>query len=281
MEGCLMRRVFFLTLFFSTILAAQAPNPPVPSANDLVRKIVKHELEAQSQDHVHWMFQVVKRIPAPAKTRTVIETKGGNLDYLEEIDGHPLTPDQRRTEDERIDRFVHDPGEQRKARRASSNDDEQSTRLFSMLPDAFIFTVTETKGDTTRLTFQPNPDFHSHSAQEYVMHKMDGFIVVNTRQKRLVEISGRLTHGVEFAGGLLGHLDPGGTFDVRQQEIVPGLWEITKLKVDMHGRVLFFKTIGDQEDESHSQFRRLADDITLADAEQLLQKQQASTTPAE
>ena len=109
--------------------------------------------------------------------------------------------------------------------------------------------------------------------EEYVFHKMDGYVIVNTKEDRLVEIAGTLTHGVEFFGGLLGHLDAGGTFDVRLAEVRPGIWKIARMKVNMHGKALFFKTIGDQEDETHSDFRQVPDGITLSQAEQLLLKQ--------
>ena len=89
---------------------------------------------------------------------------------------------------------------------------------------------------------------------------------------RLQEISGTLTNGVEFAGGLLGHLDPGGTFDVRLIEVAPGIWKICRLKVNMRGKVLFFKTVGDQEDETKSNFKQMPETMTLSQAEQMLLK---------
>jgi hypothetical protein len=223
------------------------------------------------------MYQVIANVPAPSKTTVVVETKNGDVNYLDYIGGHPLTPDQRTAEDRRIQRFISDPDQQSKARRASAADDQKSSQLFAMLPDAFLFQYAETNGDTIKLAFHPNPDFTSHSSEAYVFHKMDGFVIVNTRENRLVEISGRLTNGVEFAGGLFGHLDPGGTFDVRREEIAPGHWAIAKLRVNMNGKILFFKTIAVQQDEVHSHFQRIPDATTLAQAEVLAQKQCAGT----
>jgi len=50
----------------------------------------------------------------------------------------------------------------------------------------------------------------------------------------------------EFAR-VLGHLNRGGKFEVRQTEVAPGHWEMTALNVEMKGKALFFKTIGVQE----------------------------------
>jgi hypothetical protein len=243
------------------------------SANDLIRKVVSHELDAEDQDHSLWMYRDLTRVPGPAKEKMVVETHQGQLTCLEQIDGQPLTTEQRNAEQRRIQNFVADASAQRRAQQASRSDDQQSTDLFSILPDAFIFQYDGTQGDNTKLTFHPNPGFRSHSTEEYVFHKMDGFVIVNTKEYRLVEIAGTLTHGVEFFGGLLGHIDPGGTFDVRLTEVKPGIWKIARLKVNMRGRALFFKTIGDQEDETHSDFRRVPDGITLSQAEQMLLKE--------
>jgi hypothetical protein len=270
-------------LIFGAILAAFAASAQAPAAadlspdpspnlapNDLVQRVVQHELQADKDDHSHWMYTDAVNVPAPPREKTVVETQDGNLTCLDQIDNRPLSAEQRRAEVERIRDFVADASAQRRALSASDDDDQKSARLFAMLPDAFLFKAAETDGDTTKLTFEPNPAFHSHSMEEYVFHRMSGFVVVNTREERLVEIAGTLTHGVEFFGGLLGHLDPGGTFDVRLREVAPGAWKMTRLKVNMRGKALFFKTIGDQEDETRSGFHRMPDGITLAQAEELL-----------
>jgi hypothetical protein len=82
---------------------------------------------------------------------------------------------------------------------------------------------------------------------------------------------------VKFGGGLLGDLDAGGTFDIQQQEVGPGHWEISLMKVDIKGRALFFKTISVQQDEKRTNFKRVPDQLTLAQAQDLVKKpQQAS-----
>ena len=255
-----------------SLAAQKQPNPSVPP-NDLVRKVVTDELNAERRDHSHWMYQAVNTIPAPEKTTTVIETDHGDIHYVDDVGGSPLTGEQRSAEDKKVQQFVSDPDEQSKARRATAADDKKSAKLFAMLPDAFLFQYAGTAGDNVKLSFQPNPAFTSHSSDAYVFHKMDGFVILNIKADRLVEISGRLTHGVEFGVGLLGHLDPGGTFDVRREEVAPEYWAITKLKVNMNGKILFFKTIAVQQDEVDSHFRKIPDSTTLVEAEKMAEVQ--------
>jgi hypothetical protein len=77
---------------------------------------------------------------------------------------------------------------------------------------------------------------------------------------------------VKFGGGLLGHLDKGGKFEVRQAEVAPGQWEMTVLGVDMKGKALLLKTVGMQESENHSDFHRMPDSLTLAEARDILNR---------
>jgi hypothetical protein len=82
-----------------------------------------------------------------------------------------------------------------------------------------------------------------------------------------------LIHEVKFGGGVLGHLDPGGDFDVKQAEVAPGFWELTVLNVNMKGKALFFKTIAVQQKYSRTHFQKVRDDLTPAEAAEVLHKQ--------
>jgi hypothetical protein len=65
-----------------------------------------------------------------------------------------------------------------------------------------------------------------------------------------------------------------GKFEVRQTEVAPGEWENEYLSIlCVNGKSLFFKTIGVQETKNHSGFSRVPNDLTLAEAAGLLNKQ--------
>jgi hypothetical protein len=78
---------------------------------------------------------------------------------------------------------------------------------------------------------------------------------------------------LKFAGGLLGHLEKGGHFNVEQTELLPARWELTVMEVDMKGKALFFKTIAVQEKEHRSDFQTVPDSLTIPQAADMLIKQ--------
>jgi len=102
---------------------------------------------------------------------------------------------------------------------------------------------------------------------------MEGEMWVHESQRRLVRIRGQLTADVKFGGGLLGHLEKGGYFNVEQRELLPGQWDLIYMEVNMKGKALFFKTIAVQEKEYRSDFRMVPEDLTLAEAADMLRKQ--------
>jgi len=242
-------------------------------AGELLRRVVDSELKAQANDHAHWMYEIKAGVSGKEQVKVAVQTREGYLDRLRFVNGQPITPEQEKQEDERIARLLKRPDEQKKQRRAQEEDARQTERLFKMLPDAVTARYGKRQGELVEILFEPNPNFHPSSHQAAVFHAMAGRIWINARENRLVEIEGRLTRGVKFGGGLFGHLDKGGEFHVKQSEVAPGYWEITLLHVNMHGKALFFKTIAVQENEIRSNFRRVPDNLTLAEAAEQLQRQ--------
>jgi hypothetical protein len=244
------------------------------SANELVKAAVQNELKAIDSDHTHWMYQLETHKAATTETKELIETPHGDVTCLVARNGQPLSPGEQKHEEENIQKFISDTGAQQKQRRDLDEDERKTKELLALLPDALTFSYAGNDGNRTKLSFQPNPDFHPPSREAHVFHAMQGQLVIDARERRLVEFSGHLTHAVKFGGGLLGDLDAGGTFDIQQQEIGSSHREISLLKVDIKGRALFFKTISVQQDETRTNFKRVPDGLTLAQAKDLLKKPQ-------
>ena len=254
--------------------ASKNPGQQIGSANELVKTTVQNELHAIDSDHSHWSYRLTTTKSGITETKEVVETPHGNLERVIARNGHPLSADEQKQEDAKVQKFVSDTSAQQKQRKDLDDDGKQTHDLLAMLPDALTYTYVGRQGSNAKLTFKPNPSFHPPSHEAKVFAAMEGQMVINTKQNRLVEFSGHLTHDVKFGGGILGDLKQGGGFDVRQQEAGPGHWEISLLKVNIHGKALFFKTISVQQDEQHSNFKRVPDTLTLAQAQNLVMKPQ-------
>src|ERR1700677_3250607 len=248
------------------------------SADSFLRSSMEEELKAEADDHTHWMYQERTGVAGKEQLKLVVETRQGDIDRLSSVNGQPISAEQQKQEDRRIDRLLHKENEQEKSKHAQEEDARQTEHFFKVLPDAVTGSYGDNKGDLIEILFKPNPNFRPASHEDAVFHAMAGRIWINRKEGRLAEIEGHLIQDVRFADGLLGHLDEGGEFHVRQSEVAPGHWEITLLHVNMHGKALFFKTITVQENEDRANFQRVADNLTLAEAAQELQRHSTSTT---
>ena len=262
-------------LFFPCSAIPQQKEDAEKNANELARRVLMNEAKVEAQDHSHWMLRLESENGGKKEIDQVVETKDGDLKLPLFIDGCRPTPAQEKAADQRIQKFVSDPNALRRSMGDQSEDAARSQRMLKVLPKALSFSFGEQQGDTVQLHFKPNPQFRPATREERVFQAMDGDIWINRKQERLMEIKGHLSHEVRFGGGLLGHLDAGGRFEVQQTEAAPGYWELTRLDVDMKGKALFFKTINVQQKLRRSDLQRISDDLTLAQAADLLRKQAA------
>ena len=219
-----------------------------------VRDILQNELRAQADDHSLWCYRKLTDKDGKQQLFAACQTKTLEIDRLMAVNGKPLTEQQWTEENQRIERLLNNRSQLKKEKQQQREDGEQATRMLRMVPDAFLFQQESSEGNRITLHFTPNPAFHPSGASEIVFHHMEGTLTLDVKQERLVEISGRLNSDVKFAAGLLGHLDKGGTFYVKQQEVGPGCWEMTRMDVQMNGKALFFKTISVRTREIDTDF---------------------------
>ncbi|HEY6412532.1 MAG TPA: hypothetical protein VIX42_02520 [Edaphobacter sp.] len=239
-------------------------------AQQIVRKAVEVELAADRADHSRWQYRDINRKPDGEFLYEVVETDHGSVKKKLKRNGQPLTPEELKAEDARIQSFVNDPSQQAKQRKDGEQDDKRAENMLRLLPDAFLWTVKNDADDTVALSFTPDPYFTAPSMETRVFAAMAGEIVINKQQNRIQTIKGKLIHDVTFGWGLFGRMNQGGTFNVERRELAPGVWQIVESHVHIDGHVLLFKTISEQEDEVKSDFRRTPPATTLEQAATIL-----------
>jgi hypothetical protein len=255
-------------LFLTSSLAASSQSP-----RDIVNQAVQTELSASQNDHTRWLYYDIDQKPEETTHQWVAETGSGSIHrVLIEKGQRTSEADQRNA----MDRFIGDPNAQAKQRKAGQHDDKQSEEMLRLLPNAFHWTITGTKGDATVLHFTPDDQFEPPTWEARVFAAMEGDMLVSKTGHRIVSLKGRLVHDVKFCGGLCGSLNSGGTFDVERRQTGPSVWQITETHVHIHGHALLFKNISEEEDEVKTRFRQLPGDISLQQAEAELLKQNSA-----
>jgi hypothetical protein len=280
--------VAFIALLLHVPLAAQAPNTPqhapfdpaarnLPaSPNDLAREVFNNQLKHQVEPA--YMFRTHKETPAGTQTREIIETANGSIGWVLAINDQPLSAEQRKHEEEKLDKLLNDPDEQAKHFKGQKEDEERSRKMMASMPDAFIYTYEGVEpgrngfGELVRLAFKANPAFNPADRETQVLTGMEGHMLIDPVERHLAKIDAQLVNDVNFGWGIFGRLNKGGRFVVEQSRIAKDRWDTTDMTLDFTGKILLFKKLRIKEHQTASDFRPVPQNLSLRDAAQILRQ---------
>jgi hypothetical protein len=267
------------------VVATQAQSQPAPTgqatppaanlpsdATKYVTEIIHEELEQEERDHTHWRYRAHREDEKSNSDRDIIETRDGELARTILLWGRPLTADERQRDQERMKKLVEDSEERAKRAKREKEDSDKGHQMFRAIPDAFIFKYDGLENGLVRLTFFPNPHYDPPTRELRVFRALSGKMWIDPNVRHLVRIEGQLFEDVTFGWGILARLNKGGTFNVNMREVGPGHWDMVQLDVNMSGHAVLFKSIAVKQHQTQSEFRRVPDDLTIAQAYEILEK---------
>ncbi len=241
-------RQFFLLVMLALSVSALHSQTP----QQIIQQAVDNEHVADLNDHSNWIYLEESDKPKEHIVQWVAATQKGSVERILEKDAQEIPESQQR---EAIDKFLHDTKAQNKQISEADHDNKQIDDLLKLLPVAFIWTQTGATATTTSLHFDPAPGFHPPTREARVFSSMTGDLVVDNQQHRICKAKGHLFHDVTFGGGLLGRLKERSSFALEQQQVAPGVWELTGIHVHLEGNALLFKSVSLQQDDKRSRFQ--------------------------
>jgi hypothetical protein len=264
--------VLFSWLFVFSSLSPNAQVRPPLAPTQIVNQMVEAETAAR-QKRQHFLYRREER---SVRTKghlwdeLVVETPEGRMHRLVAVDGKPLSSSEQLSEDKRITYLVNHPADFRREAQGRKDDEARMADVLRKLPKLFLLQTAGSEGDCTRITFAPNPQFQEASFQDRIVHAMSGVLLIHTADKRLCGINAHLDHVVEFGFGLLGKVSDQSHFSIVRQEVSPGEWKTTKIRVHVDGSILLMKSVSRDEDASHFGFKLIPPDLTLPQAAALV-----------
>lgn len=276
-----MREVRFqivaaLVLMSGVFVRAQQEPAISASAHELVQRAVQNELKA-SESSSHYMYLVRKQTPQGSSLKQVAETKDGEVSYLLKMNDEPLTPEQRSIEDEKMQKLLNNPDEQRRRLKNQKEDEKRAATLVRALPDAFIYEFDKPDAgqpaDTVKLKFRPNQSFNPPDREMQVLTGMSGSMYLDTKANRMQRLDGTLIDDVNFGWGIFGKLHKGGHFEIQEKDVGDGHWDVTYRNLDFTGKVLLFKKLRIKETSEMSDFHKIPDNLSFTQGFDLLRKE--------
>jgi hypothetical protein len=267
-----MRKLVILILCFFLAAANQAggaKKKQAPTdAEAMIQRAAENEVAALKDPLPCSYFQRLQWNWG-TETRRVIQTRDAAPSRVVEFNEEPLGPDQLAKQIGSLQKLLAD----RDARKHQLQEDQAETRrrirMMEAFPQAFVFEASGEAGGLLKFTFTPKPGFSPPTRESQVYRGMTGTVWVSLKAERLVRIEGVLTKDVSFGWGIFGKLDKGGRYEIEQKQTSRGVWHITRLNLDVKGRV-FLGGFRLQRDEQNADFRRTPPNMTFQTAVELL-----------
>jgi len=261
-----------LLLTVAAVAQAQKDRKPAPSDDylPLIERAAEHETRAlespvpfEYTERLNWSWG--------SETRSVIETPEGRADRIVLFKDEPLPPDQQQKQVRRLEKLLRDHGAVKDELEDQRSEMQRRIRMIKVLPKALIFELDgQEKNGLLRFTFRPNPEFSPKDRETQMYRGMEGRLWVQPAQERIVRLEGRLFKDVSFGWGILGHLNKGGIYEIRQTQVQPGVWRITTLNIDVKGRAFPWNSFRLFREESNSHFHPASTSMKYLDAVQSL-----------
>ncbi len=270
----------------TTALPAQEAKTAEPAPGELVRVAVANEVAATNGTAMKHMFRSRKQTPKGSQTRLYLETTDALAAMLVALNDQPLTAQEQQTEADHLAWLMNTPDQLRKKRAREKEDEDRILRIMKALPDAFVYEYAGAENSATglgnaggpmvKLNFKPNPVYAPPSRVEQVLAGLQGYLLIDSKARRIARIDGALFRDVTFGWGILGHLDQGGHFLVQQSDLGlgDGAWGITEISLSVTGKILLFKSLKMVSDEVLSDFRKMPENLTFAQAVETLKTEQ-------
>ena len=272
---CRAGAAILMALLMSGIAVAQQKLDMDPL--ELVRRASRNEIKANDDATFYCMFKDTTEYKDHSITKAILRTKQGGLSSTILINGKPLTPEERKKDDEKLAKFANDPDARTKRRESNKADDKRAETMLTSLPDAFLYTYVGTdrgpRGEQlVHLKFKANPSFTPPNHETAVYQGMEGDMTIDRQAMRIAKIDGTLFKDVDFGWGILGRLYKGGKFIIVQRDVGGGHWEEVQETLQFNGKILMVKPLTIWSTETMTDFRPVSSDLTVAQALDLLHK---------
>ena len=256
--------------------AVRAQSADTGGTSDAARRIVDTMLTHEGDPAEHrlkYMYlseERSERTGGHTWTERVVETEKGKVRLLLAEDGKPLSPERQSAEIAKLKDIAAHPDAFQKREQATKNDEQHAEQMLVLLQRAFLFDEPRPEGSDLKIGFRPDPAYQPKTIEEKVLHSMSGVVLVDERSRQLHRVEGKIPADVTLGLGILGTIHAGSSFSTEHEMEQGGEWKNALVDTAIEGKAMLFKEIGRNEHVVHSEFKRMSDDIDVAEAVALL-----------
>ena len=259
-----------LGVLATACMQAQTSN----DARRIVDTMLAHEGDP-AEHRINYMYlseERSERTGGHLWTERVVETGLGKVRLLLAEDGKPLSKERVAEEKARLAEVVAHPEVFQKHEQTTRNDEQHAEQMLALLHKAFLFDEPHPDGSDVRIAYRPDPGYQPRTMEERVLHAMSGAVLVDEKTMQLHRIEGKVPADVSLGYGVLGTIHAGSSFSTDHEMEPGGEWKDALVNTAIEGKAMLFKEIGRNEHVTHREFKRLSDDVGVAEAVTLLEQ---------
>ena len=241
---------------------------------EFLATLAAHEkTAAERQTHFSYLSsERSERTGGHLWSERVIESKSGRVRMLLAEDGKPLDEARVKAERDRLNYLAKHPEVVEKDDAAHHKDELKAQSLLELLVRGYLYSNPRAEGKYLLLDFRPDPNYKPQSMEERVMAAMTGTVSVASGSVRVHRLTARLDQEMSIGFGILATIHAGSSFTTERNEMPTTEWKTTDLDSKIDGRAIFFKTISSHAKYDRTDYQRLPDDLTVAQAVAMLTK---------
>ena len=281
-----MRPLLLLILIvYAAVLPAHAQeappalDAPLPPMRELLLDLDKNEkaVEAQARDytyHVRLEQQefdgkgaVKKTVTTDAESLTI---DGVRVNRIVARNGKPLTPDEVRKENERIDKDIARARSRREKHENKGEDtDSRGDVLISASRILELGKFTNPRREvlegrpTIVMDYAGDPEAKTHNAGEGIIRDLVGVVWIDEADRVLVRGEGHFLNDFKIGGGLVANIHKGFSFDFRASKINGEAWLPTSFNGKGSARILLFSGFNGSLRMDTSDYKRFHTGVTI------------------
>jgi hypothetical protein len=189
----------------------------------------------------------------------MILVNGARFEQLLEHNGHPPSTEERRKQDEGLEKLKHETPDERAARLRK---DQENKSFLEEVLQAFDFQLVSEEIADGRpayvLQATPHPGYHPRGKYGKMFSKVEGKLWIDKQDFGWIKVDGRVTQS--FSMGLfVARVQRGSHIILEQISMGDAVWVPERLDVRASAKILFLKSLDIERILTYSDYRLAAD----------------------